>query len=363
MWTAALSAALCLTPGASAVTLPGGKPNWVVSVGGLNTPDVNNNGNWVRLGYYTFSADGAVTTNYWTWAMLSQSPRIDTWFADCAGDVPDCYVKTVDGFLDSPMGGLIGSFDYLANGQLRITWTKNADGSVRASPLVETWNVDSEINAGTLARIRSSTFYQAPNVPAPGEFSNYSATFGIGYGSMATLSTTSKATMQLLMQDARYNDRSYDGANVVVTHGELLAQTSGGRWHFSNGISDDPYNANNPWQLCASGKCIAWNQHMSSCSCGDAWPTKDRIRYFADVTGGRRNTEWFWCKCLAQGTACYKSNSHVRPLLQIVDDQGTFQGWVGVEASTAVGTKTQPPKVEDGHFSVFELVPEALDGR
>ena len=30
---------------------------------------------------------------------------------------------------------------------------------------------------------------------------------------------------------------------------------------------------------------------------------------------------------------CYTGNSHVRPMMQIIDDDGEWHGWVGVEAS------------------------------
>lgn len=52
----------------------------------------------------------------------------------------------------------------------------------------------------------------------------------------------------------------------------------------------------------------------------------------------RRDTHWHWCSCLSINSAykeefCYKGNSHVKPMLQILDDNGQFRGWVGVEAS------------------------------
>lgn len=52
----------------------------------------------------------------------------------------------------------------------------------------------------------------------------------------------------------------------------------------------------------------------------------------------RRDTHWQWCSCLtkrADGTdeKCYTRNSHVKPMMQILDDDGQFRGWVGTEAS------------------------------
>jgi hypothetical protein len=55
--------------------------------------------------------------------------------------------------------------------------------------------------------------------------------------------------------------------------------------------------------------------------------------YFTEHDGGRRNTMRLWCECLAdgRGETCYTGNSHIRPLLQVIDDGGDFRGWVGVE--------------------------------
>jgi hypothetical protein len=35
----------------------------------------------------------------------------------------------------------------------------------------------------------------------------------------------------------------------------------------------------------------------------------------------------------ARGEHCYTGNSHVKPMLQIIDNAGGFHGWVAVEAS------------------------------
>jgi hypothetical protein len=51
---------LGVVPAGAAVALPAGKANWVVSAGGLTTPDADNHRDWVRLGYYVFTL-----TNRW----------------------------------------------------------------------------------------------------------------------------------------------------------------------------------------------------------------------------------------------------------------------------------------------------------
>lgn len=34
-----------------------------------------------------------------------------------------------------------------------------------------------------------------------------------------------------------------------------------------------------------------------------------------------------------RGETCYTGDSHARPMLQVIDDAGSFHGWVGVEMS------------------------------
>jgi hypothetical protein len=48
---------------------------------------------------------------------------------------------------------------------------------------------------------------------------------------------------------------------------------------------------------------------------------------------------WHWCTCLAMehGQFCCSGNSHARPLMQIIDDEGAFHGRVGAEASFSTG--------------------------
>jgi hypothetical protein len=358
---AAAFAAAPAAPATAATTPPGGKANWVVAVGGLNTAEGNGYRNWVRLGYYVFGTDGTVVHNYWNWSQRDQPVRVNSVTADCTGDVPDCAVKTVDGFLAGPMGGFTGTYSSLADGRVQVRWTRTADGTALGTPLTENWTVT---GFGGVARIASPTFYADPvQLPAPGAFSSYSATYGVGYGSNATFDSTTRASMSQLRNDSRYNARRYTGTFPVAKQGIVGRETSGGPWWFGSG-SQNPGDANfaNPWQVCANGACLGWNQHGTGCDCGATWTDKDRIRYIAEVGGGRRNTEWYWCQCLAQGAPCYQANSHPRPLLQIVDDAGVFQGWVGVEAFTHVNSSTLVPDGAwaSGFWGVFDMVPDTL---
>ncbi|MFG3495041.1 hypothetical protein [Streptomyces sp. NPDC047928] len=357
-------------PAQAVVAPPGGKTNWVVSVGGLNTPDRNSYRNWVRLGYYVFGTDGTVTTTYWAWNQQDRPRRQNVMTADCGGNVPQCPIRTVAGFQNSPQGGFTGTYE-LVGDRLTVHWTKNAAGSALLKPLTEYWNVETGLADGGVARITSPTYYgaytttSATNVVIPESgangFSNYTATFGIGYGSNAPLDGTSRASMDQLRDDPRYNAERYRGAFVVAkdlkmngsdTASHIVGREgAGGDWTFGGTAGNNPRD---PWRKCLTAECIGYLQPGTSCSAADT----DRVRYIGQVGGGRRNTEEYWCQALAQGAQCYDDNSHPRPMLQVIDDSGRFQGWVGVEAFTHVNTQTQEPTNQFGsdYWGVFDMV-------
>lgn len=341
---------------AQQVSLPGGKANWVVSVGGLNTVQANNYRNWVRIGYYVFDTDGTARTNFWTWNQRDEPVRVDTVLADCPAPVPDCHVKTVEGFTGGPTGGFTGTFQALAGGQVQVSWTHRRDGSQLSRTLQESWTIDTGLAGGTLARIASPTF-RTGAVPAPGEFSNYSATFGVGWGSNATFDRWTRASMTELRTDPDYHADPYRGRYHVANRG-VVRQERAGFGPIGSGADDpDDPNFQNPWQVCASGACLGWVQRQSGCNCGESFPDRDRVRYLAEIGGGRRNIQWYWCQCLAQGQDCYRANSHPQPMLQIIDDNGQFRGWVGVEAFTHVHHRTLVPDQDyaNGYWAVFEM--------
>nr|SBP00030.1 hypothetical protein BN4615_P9546 [Nonomuraea gerenzanensis] len=67
-----------------------------------------------------------------------------------------------------------------------------------------------------------------------------------------------------------------------------------------------------------------------------------------------RDTHWHCCSCLAKDSQCYKGNSHVYPLLQIIDDKARWRGWVGVEASFHPYDGQADPRRHD-MLSVFRV--------
>jgi hypothetical protein len=78
-------------------------------------------------------------------------------------------------------------------------------------------------------------------------------------------------------------------------------------------------------------------QRLHVLPAGDS-PSEATINYYlAQFAGDRRNAYEHWFRCLGYrpetGQLCYKLNSHVKPLLQVIDDAGRFRGWVGAETS------------------------------
>ncbi|EME57402.1 hypothetical protein [Amycolatopsis decaplanina] len=329
---------------ARTVSAPSGKQNWVVSVGGFRT-DADRN--YVRLGYLVFDpADNTVAHNFWTWSQADFPVPVDSGDVYYCGDwAPgtnprnNCPIKTAPGFTGAPNGHFTGTYAETA-GQVAITWTSSTlDGTTTAVNLAETWAV-SETRPG-LGRLQLVS-------------DNYSITSGIAYGSNASLAQTSKAPMS----SVRATQRSYLLEGQGVNRRAITNWTRGS----SGALGVGP-----GWNKCDDGSCLGFVQYDSGCdpsSCCPAGPgyeacarkiidTGDRrFYYLSDAFGGRRNSYEFWCECLSYN-GCYLGNSHVRPLLQVIDDAGAFQGWVGAEVSPDRSGSRDP---SGEYYSTFALV-------
>ncbi|MFE7135094.1 hypothetical protein ACFVIM_29970 [Streptomyces sp. NPDC057638] len=320
--------------------LPGSKANWTVSLGGLRP--LSQGPSFVRLGYYTFAGDGTVAHEYWQWSHTPRFRRVDAVSADCGGAIPHCDVKTAEGFTGPPTGRLGGSYVYTpgADGpDLVITWRNGTPGGPPAGS-VERWRVETGLAGGTLARMRSGTFYRADGLtgntlgtvdPDPA-FSDYGADHGIGYGSNAPFSSR-QSMASLAASETRFR-----GNFLRVTDGTAPEREwTGGDFTFGGRQGN---NVSNPWRLCSNGSCMGFLQHNTRCNRNAASNTQnprafdpDRVRYLAELGTGRQNTGEYWCQLLAWEEDCYQGNSHVQPMLQVLGDDGGFLGWVGVEAS------------------------------
>ncbi|MFI9388322.1 hypothetical protein [Kutzneria sp. NPDC052558] len=340
-----LASTLALGGSAYAAT-PLGKTNWVVSVAGFSTTADNN---YLRLGYIVFDpASNAVQHNFWTWSQTAFPVPVnsgDVYYCgqqhDNANPRNNCPIKTAPGFTGDPNGHFTGTYAYnAASGQVSITWTSSTiNGSTTTVNLGETWAV-SELRPG-LGRMELTG-------------DTYSITGGIGYGSNASLAQTSKAPMSTV----RATSHGYQLEGQAENGRQITNWTRG----HSGALTVGP-----TWNICDDGSCLGYVQTGSGCDPSSCCPkdgnydacvkkitdTGDRrFYYLTGDLGGRRNSYEFWCECLSYDQ-CYIGNSHVRPLLQVIDDSGAFQGWVGAEVSPdRSGTRT--PAGE--YYSAFALV-------
>jgi hypothetical protein len=341
-----LTATLTGASAAQAAPMPMGKQNWVVSVSGFRTDAYRN---YIRLGYIVFNpASNAVEHNFWTWNQADNPAPVnsgDVYYCGqwSPGTNPrnNCPIKTAPGFTGDPNGRFTGTYAYNSGtGQVAITWTSSTvNGSTTAVNLGETWAV-SDLRPG-LGRMRLVS-------------DTYSISGGIAYGSNASLAQSSQAPMSTI----RAADRSYLLEGQTVRNSVIDNWTRGGSGALTLGPA---------WNICDDGSCLGNVQYNSKCapsSCCPAGPGYEacaqriidsgdrRFYYLSGAFGGRRNTYEFWCECLSYD-GCYIGNSHVRPLLQVIDDSGGFQGWVGAEVSP---DRSGPRDVTDEYYASFGLV-------
>ncbi|HUQ56633.1 hypothetical protein [Lentzea sp.] len=294
---------------ASAAELPGGKANFVVALGSFKA----GTDNWVRLGSYEFSSAGTVTARTHLWWQREPVARQGTGTTPdhtCSTSsvapgqtlVRDCQVLTAGGFMSAPGETRTGSYE-VDGGVLHITWNIGQTWT-------EQWTVTSSSD-NKLVRLdyRFNTL----------------ATAGYAYGSNASLSTRRQmASVQSFPGTLRLDFRGWD-------HGNLTSH---------DGVA---YNIAQYKTCSTTSWCLTYllPEAVSACRSGCVAGSTDTSiqNHIVRVSNNdRRDTHWQWCSCLtkrADGTdeKCYTRNSHVKPMMQILDDDGQFRGWVGTEAS------------------------------
>jgi hypothetical protein len=316
-----------VTPPAHAVALPGGKANYVVTLGSLEGASLDN---WMRLGTYEFRSTGKVHARTWLWWQRAGHPvarestdtvpdaSCSTTNAGAGGPLARrCAVLTAGGFQAGPQESRTGDFSLrtetvggVARQVVKITWN-----------IGQVWNEEWYVDAhpdGTLVKLERRY--------------NTLATHGYGYGSTASL--TERRAMSTVQAFPGRLRQDY----VNWAH-RRLAQGSGPFTHSSFRTCRDT-----TW-------CLTYVQPSSAAACrrsggcptygGDGQGNGDTsIQYYLTAVSSqdRRDSLWHWCTCLGreQNRLCYTGNSHVKPMLQVIDDNGRFRGWVGVEASFSV---------------------------
>jgi len=275
--------------------LPGGRRFYTAAFGRFTTACASN---WVRLQFITFNEDHTVVGAFWQWTENEPVTMASAATANPLCTTAACNVWTPPGFLDR--GGTTQQGTYSIQGdELTISW-KNG--------YVDRWKISlpSE-DAARLTWIGSTS----------------AATQGIAYGS----NHSANQFKQLPELRVALNGNSYAGRYQSVVGQALIDGDSG------VGFGDS-------LKPCQEGtaSCIrAQTPHSSKvCTkgCGAYGnPEKTITYYLASKNNSRKVSYENYCTCLAQGGECYNGGSHIKPMLQVLGDTGTFHGFVGVEAS------------------------------
>lgn len=272
-----------------AAELPLGKARFAIAVGGLQASSTTN---WVRLGQYEFSTDGTVREEHWHWTQRRREVRTPTGVRANGCPSRDCTVLTAYGFQSTSAPQRLDGTYTVDGSTLRVDWEEN--------DLWEEWEL-AQAADGSLATV---------------EFldSNFGATHGFGYGSNADWDARVSAADVASADHASFN------------HTYRLWKTTGSNPdpHIDSG-SGSPFWMRD-WSVCGNGRCLGGVSGT---------PTEYYVAPANTRPDHRRDTLWHWRTGLAdaRGEYCYEGNSHVKPMIQIVDDAGEFHGWVGVEAS------------------------------
>lgn len=275
---------LVAPPPAHAMEYPGGRHIYTVALGSIPADGATASGPvWVRLAMYYFFGDGTVREGFWYWNRSQAVGVSGTGVRTTGCPNHDCEVRTATGFQPSGSGKSLNGTYVTSGDSVVINWSEGSQ---------ETWRVSTA--ATDLMRMDFVS-------------SNYGVTVGWGFGSAAS-SDASVAVNTIPLAPYRGRYAGYSG-------------TTGGAGTSLMDLTN--------FQRC-NPSCVSAELASSACSaCSNGQPSP--IRYYL-AGAGRRNFYEHWCTCLSS-TTCYTGGSHRKPQLQVLGDDGTFHGWVGVEAS------------------------------
>ncbi|MFC0529287.1 hypothetical protein [Phytohabitans kaempferiae] len=311
---ATLGPAVLPASSAQAAALPLGKANFAIAIGGLRASSVEN---WVRLGQYTFGTDGTVTERHWHWSQRVRVTRSYTDFtaSNCADR--NCRVATGGGYQSTGASKtLTGTYSVTA-GTLRVNWS---------SGQWEEWTLTTKAD-GALANVELKA-------------NNFGATHGFGNGSNAAWAARKSLSSIASTDWSRYIHRYHLWKTSEVSADPYIDTGDGNPFWLRN------------WNVCTGSQCIAGETGTP----GTSTATEYYIAPANSPTGHRRDTLWGWRlkHAIDRKETCYTGNSHVKPMIQVVDDNGVFHGWVGVEASLNQTVPAQGALADD--IGVFRIL-------
>lgn len=267
------------------LTLPGGRSNYVFTLMAARYNDA-----FSRLSTWVFRTDGTIEERYWLWRQ-TDAPVTTNVYAHrspsgytTAGCPKVCDVWTATSFLPGTSPTLrIGSWSYTPTGAVHIVW----GGTIH-----EYYNVTDH---GTYTRLELGQY----------NYANVSIVYGTAFGSNWSLN--SGVTMADVRAagdlDFTLHSQNWDAVTQSVSGTVVWSQyilcTIGSCMQGSNPAVYHTYYANNP---AVDGRKTYWYHQLAS-------------------VGGNAN-----CADVTQG-------GHTQQMLQAIDDNGQFIGFVGAEAS------------------------------
>jgi hypothetical protein len=276
-------------------TPPGGRGNFVTAV-----MSDNGTSSWVRLAQYSFRADGTIRQDFWFWDQNTMTGWENTGITT-SGCEYSCSVRTAERFEDSNSTypkTLFGSYTVSASA-VSVTWSSGSS---------ESWSLTNQSTASRLA-LTSST---------------YGATHGWSWGS--TRGFSSYATIA----EMEAHSGTYTGPFQQNNWGSSASGTT------SLNLAG--------FSMC-NGSCL--NQTTATTKSYLAGPNNSRKTFY-----NRQRFDVDPSNCIGSG------GGHLNPLLQIIDDDGMFRGWVGVEASLY---SEQPGSAIVAIYDLNDFVPGDLN--
>ncbi|HEX3646775.1 MAG TPA: hypothetical protein VHV49_00020, partial [Pseudonocardiaceae bacterium] len=284
-----------------------GMHRFVVAVGEV---DASVRTNWNRLATYSFTESGTVSESHFHWSQQDRVSRSSTGVQGAGTNARDCVVQTGNGYQATSQPDHLSGTYTVTGSTLRITWTGNG---------WEQWTV-STVAGGALAKLAF-------------DGSSFGADRGFGYGSDAEWATHASMA-QIAAAPWSTMIHTYYLWKTDDTHPTPYVDQGTGSpfWYTS-------------YQVCTGGRCVG----------GSTSTAEYYISTPNTTSNDRRDTLWHWFAANADGRGeyCYTGNSHVKPLLQIIDNNGVFHGWVGVEASINQSSPSQGTSADD--IGVMEI--------
>lgn len=309
----------------SSVALPGGRAYYAVSyMGGSVSPYTNG---WCRISQYTFTAGTGSTgtvsskTQYWNQNFTGDHTvwKVSSTFPTVCGN--NCgFVKCPKGAEPGALAGwstVTGTYTLdVPNSRVTITWPGWGPNNT------ETWTMTNPTGSNVRGDAKAYTkldFYS----------SNYGIQHGSGFGSNTDFSGASSVDL------AEMKGLGYNLNDVYVWQNPYLGPDE-------ETVYPNTYFAWFDRQICSTG---VYRRTLAGTPCSSCYPSAgaggDTKDYVASSSIGSQGRITYWqheigahmCKESCTSNCISSGGGHTKVMYQVIDDNGKFHGFVGVEAS------------------------------